>query len=812
VAGGALENLASWVFDRLDEDGALRDEVKYAVVAALEGDAELDRTLETGGGRRERPSGTADVAASEPAHAFLRSISVEGFRGIGAHATLALPPGPGLVVIAGRNGSGKSTFAEALELAITGESYRGRKKAAMWREQWRNIHQPAPCAVRVEFAVEGQGRTTIGLDWHESADVTDRSAWVQAQGQRRTSGLGSLGWDRALELYRPLLSYDELGGLLEDVPSRLFDALESFLGLEQLTDAGTRLTARVKALKEPQRTAKERAAAVRPILESLDDARARAALAELKKKTPDRDVARELITGRSEGDPTLDALARLTQLAVPSAAEVKAARDALLAAAAEHTEASAATIASLGDRDSLLAQALVFHEQHGDGPCPVCGVGTLDATWAARTREAIARSEVHRERLEEAEQRLVEARRRARQLLTAPPSSLTADGLELSMIDTVRDLWTEWAAVPESDALVADHLATRHQALAEAVEHLRGEAAAAEAARRDAWAGVVVPLASWLEAADQIATGAPELAIAEAAEKWLRANTATLRNLRLEPLADKARAIWALLRQESNVDLGTIRLEGTSTRRHVDLRARVDGDDAGALAVMSQGELHALALALFIPRAAALSSPFGFVVFDDPIQAMDPSKIDGFVQVLSELAADRQVIVFSHDDRLPETIRRTSVPARLLEITRAHGSTVRIADCLDPARRYLDDASAVAHDDGLNQSDKSRVLPGLCRFALEAACRDVFFGRQLSEGIARSDVEEAWQFARQTRQRVLLVVNPAGGNLDTWLNGKPWRRAGLGICTSAVHAGLRGDPVAALRSVEHLVDEIRSLR
>ena len=51
---------------------------------------------------------------------------------------------------------------------------------------------------------------------------------------------------------------------------------------------------------------------------------------------------------------------------------------------------------------------------------------------------------------------------------------------------------------------------------------------------------------------------------------------------------------------------------------------------------MSQGELHALALALFLPRATAADSPFRFVVLDDPIQAMDPAKIDGFVQVLAE--------------------------------------------------------------------------------------------------------------------------------------------------------------------------------
>ena len=56
----------------------------------------------------------------EPVGAYLKSISVQGFRGIGPKLTVPLPPGPGLLVIAGRNGSGKSTLAEALEFALTG--------------------------------------------------------------------------------------------------------------------------------------------------------------------------------------------------------------------------------------------------------------------------------------------------------------------------------------------------------------------------------------------------------------------------------------------------------------------------------------------------------------------------------------------------------------------------------------------------------------------------------------------------------------------------------------------------------------------
>jgi hypothetical protein len=56
-----------------------------------------------------RPSGDRAVAAPpEPAGAYLRSLTVSGFRGIGKPATLSLQPGPGPTVVVGRNGIGKS--------------------------------------------------------------------------------------------------------------------------------------------------------------------------------------------------------------------------------------------------------------------------------------------------------------------------------------------------------------------------------------------------------------------------------------------------------------------------------------------------------------------------------------------------------------------------------------------------------------------------------------------------------------------------------------------------------------------------------
>jgi len=80
------------------------------------------------------------------------------------------------------------------------------------------------------------------------------------------------------------------------------------------------------------------------------------------------------------------------------------------------------------------------------------------------------------------------------------------------------------------------------------------------------------------------------------------------------------------------------------------------------------------------------------VVIDDPVQAMDPAKVDGLARVLEEVARDRQVVVLTHDDRLPEAVRRLGIAARLVRVNRDQGSRVGITGSSDPATRHLDDA------------------------------------------------------------------------------------------------------------------------
>jgi recombinational DNA repair ATPase RecF len=801
------ESLVDWLLNRASEENALSERAQLVVLGALMGDNALDDML---AGDIEAAPAAAINAEMAPSRAFLKSIAVEGFRGVGPRAVLPLNPAPGLVVIAGRNGSGKSSFAEALEIALTGDSYRWRKKSRQWVNQWRNLHH-ATTAVTVEIVEEGAGVTKIGAEWASGAELDARGTWVQRAGSQREAGLRCLGWAAPLETYRPLLSYDELGNILEDSPSALHDALERILGLEQLNDAIRRLDQRVKFLSENRRRASTIRLTVRRALEGLTDERAVAALSYFKRSAPNINQVTKLIAG-AEAEPTgiLAQLTRIANLTLPSAAAAQAAAEGLRAAAENHRQRAEATLAAEDSRAALLGQAIEHYDKYGEEDCPVCGVGTLTESWALRVRQGLADQKIALSALREARQRLA-ATREAAEALTAPvPTVLSA--IDLPAGDAAASAWQAWANTPGDDALMAAHLETKLGPVRTALEALQAKAAAEYERRNDEWLRVVPSIVEWIQAADEAAANATTLEPVEAAFSWLKANAAMLRNERLEPLAAHSRQIWAQLRQESNVDLGRITLEGAATRRRVDLSAQVDGVDTGALSVMSQGELHALALALFIPRATATESPFRFVVLDDPIQAMDPAKVDGFVNVLDDLAKTHQVVVLSHDDRLLETIRRLSVNARILEVTRSVNSVLTIRSGLDPATRYLQDAYALAKDDGLGDKPKADVVPTLLRMAVEAKCRDVYYARELSAGATRDAVESAWQSNVKTRNRVALALYGADHPLDSWLGGKGHRKRGLGIVTSAAHDGLNGPVLNAIEDVQRLVADLDGVR
>ena len=192
---------------------------------------------------------------------------------------------------------------------------------------------------------------------------------------------------------------------------------------------------------------------------------------------------------------------------------------------------------------------------------------------------------------------------------------------------------------------------------------------------------------------------------------------------------------------QSNVELKKIVLTGAGSARKVVLEVTVDGMEGAALGVMSQGELNSLALSLFMPRATLPESPFRFVVIDDPVQSMDPARVDGLARVLENAARSRQVIVFTHDDRLARSCRLLDIDAKVVEVTRRSESVVELRPGLDPVKRYCADAWAIAQSDDIDAAVVSRVVGVFCRSAIEAACSEAITRRRLAEGEDYAAVE-----------------------------------------------------------------------
>jgi recombinational DNA repair ATPase RecF len=787
------------ILEMLQDDTALDVEVKDAVLEAL----------------AEVVGQPQDDNAAQTAPTFLTSISVLGFRGIGPQARLDLYPAPGLMVISGRNGSGKSSFAEALETALTGTSYRWHeKKSTLWAETWRNLHHSSPCAIRAGFTAEGVGPFAVGVDWASEAELTDRTTWTQTGTDKQVTGTDHLGWSRPLELWRPVLTYDELGRLFDGGPSALYDALAKLLGLDVLTDAEKWLAAQLKTNKLARDKADDERKRLLAMLADSTDDRAEEATAMLRKRggAPLDDVL-ALATGSGDaGVHVTSALRALTQVETPSLDEIEAAATRLRTAIQTVATRGGDLADSTRYRVDLLQAALRFHEHAGNGDCPVCGEGTLDDEWAARARDAVASAEDALKEYRTATTELTQARSAAIDLIANLADVDEIAGVELPALAAYNQAVASAQQAPDDDTALTVHLESALSAVTATADTLRAQATEALSARESAWAPLAAQLGGWVPMEEEARALDATVKTMTAAKKWMSDHAGQFRNLRLEPIAVQARKIWSQLRQESNVDLGEITLEGTATRRRANLGGSVDGQPTKALSVMSQGEKHALALALFLPRVTAADSPFRFVVLDDPIQAMDPAKIDGFVQVLSEIARTHQVIVFSHDDRLASVIRETGTDARLIEVVRESGSKVTVRDNVNPALRAVNDIFALIKDDRLPDEIRALVLPGLFRVAVESAAKQAFYTKQAIAGRPRPESEGAWTSAKKTVSRLALAVHgEPRADLKGWLDAKPERRPTVRLC-NAVHAEARGVSMREARELERTVQAVLALR
>ena len=811
--------LLDLILKRLDEQ-PLGDSAGDALLAACDSAAALERHL--GGEPTPRPTPTGTTAeSSEPAGAYLKSITVTGFRGVGPECTLPIEPGPGLTLVVGRNGSGKSSFAEGLEVLLTGGLRRWEDRPVVWRDSWRNLHSPDATTLQAELLLEDGGPTSVERTWDAGADFSDSDATMQIKSRKRQP-LAELGWDEALKAYRPFLSHSELEAFFGGKPSDLYELLSEVLGLEDLIEAGARLANARKAREGALSDAKKSLLPLLARLDPLDDERATRCADALRGKSWDLDLVESIVTG-TEASPVageLDWLRRAAQVTGPDLAVATQVAEGLRRAA-DLLDSTAESESGRARHLADLLEAALQHAAHADdADCPVCGSSkVLDAKWRKRAEEQVAELRNTAKAADDAGRAAKLARQAVNSIVSGPPAWLAKPAPAGIKTDPVATAWAAWAQRPDDDGptglrAAADHLESTGPKLVKAVDALAKAARTALQEREDRWSPIAAELAAWsatARAARQATEVVPHI---KAAEKWLKDANDDIRNSRLAPITERARAIWTQLRQESNVEVGAIRLAGSGPQRKLQIDVNVDGSEGAALGVMSQGEVNALALSIFLPRATLPESPFRFLSIDDPVQAMDPAKVDGFARVLEEVAARRQVIVFTHDDRLHEAIRRLKIEATALEVTRQAESVVEVRLVDDPADRAISDAFALCADDAVPQKVAARVVPGLCRIAAESAFVTAARRKLLSEGRRHAEVQAELERASKLNDKAALAMHgdvTRGGDVLKVLN--KWdRRAGdtFQALKSGAHNEHPGELRDLVNDTKALVHEVRT--
>jgi recombinational DNA repair ATPase RecF len=755
--------------DELSSDAALNERVKRPMI---------------------EPDATDPSTALAPV--YLNSISIRGFRGVGNEAvSLDLQPHPGLTLVTGRNGSGKSSIAEALEMLMSGGSARWNGRNVVWRDSWQHL-DAEETVIAAKFVCEGTPGN-ISVTQRTSKDTLPAnapSAQVEWPGASYAD-LGACGWAEALGQFRPFLSYNELGGLLEGTGTDQYNKLSSVLDLTSLESAVKALTdERISHKKQTDAIDKDRKS-VLAIAESIDDARAKRCVKLLKAR--DRDVvaighlletASSGLGDEVESGPRVQLLTELSRLVAPDPNTLMVSIQDFLEAdqhvqdvAVQQSEQSLVVA-------QLLDAALHAHEVNSSDVCFVCEQGVIAKEWRPRTQQRVldlravaSLAAAARDRVKLASQTVAgaigatevdaasvrEVGGLSDGLYTDEIARLARrvdelrSALRLSVLSVLSGLNSGLGGGPRAQELV-DSIREVSSELQQVTMQLAHEAGSMLARIEQRWQRIAVPLREWLRAV-QLPRNAPQrFADLKAAEEWLKGAVEVVRNARFVPLQQQAGEIWKTLRRDSNVDLSSVSLNASGRFKSVDLTLAVDGRHEAGIGVLSQGEIHAMALSLFLPRATLAQSPFKFLVIDDPVQAMDPGKVEALAMVLAEVATQRQVIVFTHDERLAEAVRRLKISARIWKVDRSEGGVMGVALSLNPVDQALKEARDLLKDSKLPEVVAVKVVPNLCRQAIEAACDEVIRGRRMAAGMRASEVDRLLQDAHRVISRLALAM------------------------------------------------------
>ena len=329
--------LRDLVLKRLDADTKPEDAWSALVLAALESPEELESLLEgplsprapsaASGARdprrksRRRPR-PQESPSSAPSPSKASAASARRRRSTS-------PPAPASPSSSAATAPASPASPRPSSCSSPATPTAGRTARKVWRDGWRNLHHPK-AAIEAEFALEGEkGTCTVAA----RVGGRRRPRRRRPPGRRSTASRAPARTPSAgttpLTTYRPFLSYNELGSMLDEGPSKLYDALSTILGLDDLVDAQTALAAGAHHARQGAEGRRQGAqGAPRPARDDRRRARPRAAAALARKDWGLDELEAVLAGARRAASETAAStlLQRLAVLPAPDEAAIAAVR------------------------------------------------------------------------------------------------------------------------------------------------------------------------------------------------------------------------------------------------------------------------------------------------------------------------------------------------------------------------------------------------------------------------------------------------------------------------------------------------------
>ncbi len=743
----------------------------------------------------------------------LERISIDNYRGILNEVPLELlfDPTPGITVLHGLNGAGKSSISDAIDLALSGTAAAPTGGKAGKAALWDPIHLArGSSSARVEVTLSSRGEyLVVATVLGESGLVESHEARLVGPNGLEPVDLGS-NWHQALASHQPVFAYASLERRVQ-LSKDLATYFEGLLALggsfNAIQEAITlRGNASAEALTRWRRAKEEAMRA----LSQVDDERSATC-----KFTPLGPVPEPTLSDSK--DKWLKE-AGLLESGLSSASLPDDSRE-RLSDAARSVQNTIRSFEQAGTTaEQLLSGPLEqLHDEasrrHLDvGTCPVCEDG--GSGWLVTLGETVKRN-----------QNLASLRAKVgsdTKALAAVADELLTPVLKVGSQaepgDSIKALSSSGQKLLEKFYAARESgLATQHSVLtatADLAGWLRSDDAQTlvneAVARTDATKQWLIARARAVErfAAVWEADG---VSAAESAS-WVATSSRVeelrkhLRKRRSDSLEGKAGARVMELLSDAELKLKSINV--LATKASMELVDR--NDNQVDLGMLSAGQRNAVLLAPLL--ASVDAGPFGFLILDDPVHAFDELRIDRLAALLAELAETRRVIVLTHDDRLKEHLaaRTYDCDTRLVDRSGATGA-VEVKDSSHFWDQLLQDARTVL-DLSLEETgtteDVTDSIRGLCRMSIDNALRTfvlrnaVLFGRDTETDLTELDK------AYTTEKRLAVAADFWQGTTSAGTN--PVRRAEQKCQTylSSWNQSVHGNPQLSNATKE----EIRAAR